>query len=103
MTSGQIERIKEIAEQLGGLSEELDERPISNLFLTTSVAASGEFVLAANAEGFIYLASILASLAAEQSLGQHYHFDNTSVLSDCQKPLVIKFEVAPWERGSSNS
>lgn len=99
MTLDQKKRLLLLAEQLHQLSEELDSDEVSNLFSATRVNGDDSITLSANEEGLVYFASILLSLAEESSPNQHYHFDETSVLSECQKPLVIKFEPAPWSWG----
>lgn len=97
ITESQKARLREASDQLEALSDELDEESISNLYVATKEASDGAFILTANAEGFAYLASILASLAADGVVGKHYHFDKTTVLAECERSLIIRFSPAPWE------
>lgn len=39
--------------------------------------------------------------SAEDGSGQHYHFDDDEVLSECELPFTIGYEAAPWEEGQT--
>ena len=96
MTPKQQKEIRELADQLNRLTNELDSGGVSDLYVSTTLESGGAFVLSANEDGCIYLASILLSLARNARPNQHFHFDQTTVLSQCQCPLVIKFDCSPW-------
>jgi hypothetical protein len=97
MTPEQKIEIANLSSRLADLEKRLQVGEISNLFAATHEDKDGTVIISANAEGLIYFATILVSLAAESKEGQHFHFDKTSVLSECGKPIIIKFQKAPWQ------
>jgi len=91
------QQLQEISDKLEVLNNTPDEEGASNIYASTHLDGYGNLVLSANAEGLLHFASILVSLALESKDQQHYHFDINTVLSVCEKPIILKFEHAPWE------
>jgi hypothetical protein len=96
MTPEQITKLKALSKSITDFEKELQSGEISNLYAATHEAAGGDFVIKANSEGLIYFATILLSLAADANENQHFHYDKTSVLSECEKPIIFQFNKAPW-------
>jgi hypothetical protein len=92
MTTEQKIQISLLSERVGSFYDELNK---SELFLATREDDLGSVIISGNREGLTYLASIILSLATEASEGQHYHFDRSSVLAECQRSLIIQFESIP--------
>ena len=96
MNKNQKQQLQSAYKILQMLTEEMDQSEKSLPYMTTNISGDGILVLEANANGCIYLASLLLSMADKGIDNQHYHLDNTS-LTDCEKPLVLKFKQASWE------
>ena len=89
-------QIRQLADRLAELSESIEAGNSSRLFAEFS-QQGGTTILAANEHGLVYFASILMSLAAEASPGQHFHFDENTVLSRCNSRLILQFLDGPYE------
>jgi hypothetical protein len=97
MTPEQKVKMAAISKSIADLENELQTGEISNLYAATHEDVDGAVIISANTEGLIYFAKILLSLAVEAKENQHFHYDKTSVLSECERPIVIKFKKAPWQ------
>jgi hypothetical protein len=102
MTPEQTSRLRAISKSVAEFEGELQTSDVSNLYAATHEDVGGALVISANAEGLTYFASVLLSLAADAKEHKHFHYDRTTVLSECEKPLIIKFQSAPWERPAPN-
>lgn len=96
MTPGQQNKMNSLADGLAQLSEDLDVDEISNLYAAFHVE-DDNCILRVNTEGAVYFAAMLMSLAKTQKVGQHYHYDEMTVLQRSDKKLVLQFDLAPWE------
>jgi hypothetical protein len=54
-------------------------------------ATENEVVLSGNKDGLLYLSSILLSLAAQASEGQHYHFDENTTFDRCDRDFIVAY------------
>jgi hypothetical protein len=89
-------QIRQFADSLAELRESMEAGSPSRLFAEFS-QQGGAATLAANEHGLVYFASILMALAAEASPGQHFHFDENTVLSRCNSKLILQFLDGPYE------
>jgi hypothetical protein len=102
MTPEQTSKLQSLSKSIATFESGLQAGEVSNLYAATHEDTEGAVVISANAEGLTYFASILLSLAADAKENQHYHFDKTTVLSECKRPIIIKFQSAPWKSAARN-
>ena len=95
-TDEQRRKIRQLAESMAELCDSMEPGNPSHLFAEFS-QQSDTAILAANEHGLVYFASILMALAAEASPGQHFHFDEHTVLSRCNSKLILQFLDGPYE------
>jgi len=92
-----MKQIKLITVVAGALNEIADNFSQSSvIFLTTTTDADGRtIVLAGNARGLIYLASLLLTLVENERPGQHFHLDKNTVLTNPAHNLIIMLQNQP--------
>jgi hypothetical protein len=90
----QRKEIRQLDQSLAELHERLSSGSSSELF-AEFLKQGDTAILAANEAGLVYFASILMSLAAQASPGQHYHFDTHSALSRNDLELILQFLDGP--------
>ena len=84
-----IEKLKKIFNEL------LDENIYKNTYI--EIKENEEIVVLANQEGLLLLAEELINLCNSNELGEHYHLDESGMVTKCDKPMVITLSKAPWQ------
>ena len=57
---------------------------------------SDETIILGNQEGLVHIALQLLRLAEKESLGGHYHIDESSVADTAETNVVLSYKKAPW-------
>lgn len=55
-----------------------------------------ETVIAGNQDGLVHIALQLLRLAEGESLGGHYHIDESSIADTAETNVVLSYKQAPW-------
>ncbi len=98
MNAQMMEKIKGLSLQVSQMASEILEQKPCLLHAALNMMDDGQTVrLAGNSEGLVYLASLLLSLAVEQSNNQHVHLGEGEVLDECDKNLILAFQKADWD------
>ena len=103
LSDEQRNQIKHLAKSLAELRDSLGSNPQRYLFAEFSAAGGDTAILDANEEGLVYFASIMMSLAAEASPGQHFHYDEHTVLSGGDMKLILGFLEGPYREWGNSS
>ena len=84
-----------VLEVLAGVIEHLSTVDLENcsgenlIDLSVKIDENGDLIVVGNSEGLIYLATSIISLVQRQIPGSHLHFDQHSVLDECDMPMII--------------
>ena len=87
-----IKELRNFADQV--FREELYKSEVSQIYIET-FNDKDQMVLAANREGFLYLAAQMIRLADDGVVDKHYHLDEHSVAYNLEKPIIIIFAEKP--------
>lgn len=89
------DKLNIISETLQEIDENSVVDGISNHFLKLR-NINDEIVIDANEEGLIFLAQQLVALALDGKDGSHIHLDESSMMDECDKALVIVKKTNAW-------
>jgi hypothetical protein len=99
MTPSQNKTLDSLCAQLSSLVDDILKQKSCDLYATVTDSDDGKSVsLTGNAEGLTYFASILLKLVRDREVGAHFHFDADTVLDQCDRNLIIKYERSPMQR-----
>jgi len=96
LNQGEKDSLHKIVEKLNELDDLLTEKDIVHHFIEV-IETNNEIQLNSNAEGCIYLASVLLNLAEKSIENKHFQLDWDGLADVCEKDITFTYKSAEWD------